>query len=375
MAVSGVLFSEAVTFSDTRQFQGQFDPTLSRQPLVLPAQIPLAAVLVHEGEDVKQGQRVALFDQKQLEGQISHLRSVAAVNALERECLLSSAMTLRLPVEETDSQNGANLEAKAALRRCRLRHRENALARERLTQTRQELSTRAAITHREALERLRLTPPAFRRVLSLRAAIERGALDAAVAELDLEMAEEVLSQDRKVQADVRSLEIEARDLNRKISFFESYYKTPHLIAPQPGRVTRVRHLPLHEGFVADTTLVHLETELPGHYSATMTMPINQAELLPQGARVFVRFSGLPSTQPPLAAHATGIQRVFTSDAGEPLALVGLELRLDSLKTGNMQQVVSHLRGGLGRSTITAKLADSTLISVVRPSIERIRSYF
>ncbi len=167
LALSTALMSEAISIQENRRFTGVFEPSTRQQALVLPADTPLSAVLVSEGEDVIQGQRIALFDQVMLSSQASHLQSGILVNELERGCLMRRPNQPAL----SDDAVAPRLEIAAALDRCRLHHRENSLSKEQLHHEYHSFAALVQLRDREAKERLKLAQPGVQHLLSLRAAL------------------------------------------------------------------------------------------------------------------------------------------------------------------------------------------------------------
>jgi len=375
LALSGALFSEALTFADVRRYQGYFDPAVTRQPLTVPADVPLAAVLVREGEDVVQGQRVALFDSAQLKARITFLQEEFALNRLERDCLMRGSTSADRDTSAIAGNDDFKLRAKTVLNRCALRHKENALVVSELVQGRNALHLRAQLAHREALERARLTAPSVRRVLSLRAAIERGELDAAIARLEFDLAAEATRQAGQIQDEVAKLEAKSHQLRRKIQFLQSYAEAPYLVAPDSGKVIRVRNLPLHEAFSSETTLVHLEAETPEVFEATLIVPLDEVALVDSSRKILVHLAGLPPAVSSVPAHITGTTRSPVLADGQQVATVNIALDLSDTEPNGGLNGADLLKNSSGRSAITATFSNTTLSSAILPAWSRLGSHF
>ncbi|TCL01135.1 hypothetical protein BXY66_2444 [Shimia isoporae] len=373
LAISASLFSEAVRVPDVRRYEGHFEPAAARHNLVVPAQVPLEAVLVHEGEGVVQGQRIALLNQRMLEDKIEHMRVSQEINALERDCLLNSSETPQSAIEASDALE--NLQAQAALRRCGIHHQAHQVSREALLRERQALSYGAHLKYREAIERLRLTEPAVQRILSLRAEIERNALRTAIAELDIAIAEQVTQQEKETLAKVISLESVARDIDRSMSHLKSFSAAPYLTAPQSGHVARLRNLPLHEAFANDTDLVQLVSELPNTFNASVVVPVEEAEMLTRGAKMLVQFSGLHVQTPPLSAKIADIHRTDPNSSGQLMTSVQIEVEVGSNLAPHAQAIVDSVRNGTGQSQISASFEDTSIKRILAPSLARLGEYF
>lgn len=375
LALSGVLFSEAASFQDSRKFHGNFGPAVTHQSIFVPANVPLAAVFIRDGDAVIQGQRVALYDTALLKSHIARLEADAINLTLERECLLSTKSPASGPVSRAYDTDGTSLQRLAALRRCTLRHQENALAVERLTLDRNALRTRAVLSHREALERAKLTAPSVRRVLSLRAAIERSELDAAIARLDFKIAYTATQHERGLQVDISRLQVEARDITRKISVLQSYVDSPYLVAPDSGLVARVRNLPLHEGLAEETTLVQIQSDTPRTYEAQLTIPLEQADQLSASSEMWVHFSGLAHSQNAFRGLVSSKAPAPSREDGVKMARVHVTLDLATTETSPGDSSLELLRNGGGHSTVVATFPETNLKSVVGPALGRLGSYF
>lgn len=373
LGLSSLLFAEAITFPDTRQFSGHFVPASAAKSIAIPAQIPLASVLVREGDSITKGQRVALFDQVMMQAQIERLQHTIAVNELERACLLAS-MPSRNGDRLQDPTAGHSIEQQAALARCKLRKRENAIAREELRRQRDALMRQIDLQNREASQRLRFADPSVRHVLSLRAAIERNAQNAVLSGFELALVSETIQQEKDTLHVISQLEQRARTLEEALSAAVSHLAAPYLVAPVSGRVTRVRDLPLHEPFTGKTDLVQIVDEHPDVYLALIQVPLEEAKLWGEDTRIQVRFSALPASSPTYPARLDETRRLF-SESGREFAEIAIRLDVSAIQSDVSGQALRTVLSGSGQSSIIATLPRTTLKRTLYPAVKRLGDYF
>lgn len=373
LGLSSLLFAEAITFPDTRQFSGHFVPASAAKSIAMPAEIPLAAVLVQEGDSITQGQRIAVFDQVMMQAQIERLQHAIAVNELERSCLLAS-----MPSRNGDGlmapTAGHSIEEQAALERCKLRLRANAIAREELRLQRDSLMRQIDLQNREASERLRFADPSVRHVLSLRAAIERNAQNAALSGFELALVSETIQQAKDTLQVVARLEQGAHTLEEALAAVVSHLAAPYLVAPDSGRVTRVRDLPLHEPFTGKTDLAQIVSEHPNVHLALIQVPLEEAKLWGEDTRVQVRFSALPASSQTYSARLEETRRVF-NESGREFAEIAITLDFSSVPSDVSGQALRTVLTGSGRSSIIATLPPTTLKRTLQPALKRLGEYF
>lgn len=372
LVASGWVFAKQVPVLDTRQFSGVFEAKVKTVDLVLPAGVPLEMLSIQAGEHVNKGQKIAHFDQDKLRHSAAKLRSQLTLNALERACLLE-VTTTALPVSPDRAPTivtAQDLSSETVFQGCDNLHRSNELAREQLLHRRDVMRAETALKLRELMQRTQATPAEIQRILTLRAALERETLMAAIRNIEFELALLVATQKSEILSRVDALETQATALSDRLFVVESHANAPWLVAPRSGEVARIRDVSGATAHGADVVLAQIEADEITQYTAHFDLPADQARLVKTGHGLWVRLSGLPLSTPPLPAYVTAVGHVTGQAFQAPhnriyvqIGRPGVPLQPDTLSA------LKYLQPGAARSAMTLTLQDTRLSAVLQHSMK------
>ncbi len=306
LMISAWAFATRLPVQAARTVAGTFESKTPAVEIVLPADVALAELLIDNGDQVAAGQKLARLDQTALHNLLHSLRQELAVNARANACWRGAA----LPAATTDA------EIETTLHTCHNAKRQDQLAREQLMHRRESLKRETALAVRELVLRAENTPPSVRKILMLRAALERETLNGLVRDVEFELAQLVQTQEADRLAQVVALEVEATALKTRVVELEEIAAAPWLFAPNDGRIERLRRLPENATRAWDVTLAQIHTNAPDTYEAHFVVPVSEAESLHVGDPLFVTLAGLPH---PLNQFPAKVQAISPMEANGPSA--------------------------------------------------------
>ncbi len=379
LVASGWVFAKQVPLKDTRSFSGVFEAKPQTIDLILPAGVPLETLTIQAGDRVLKGQKIALFDQTQLRHRASQLRTQLTLNAKERACLLEVNETVILPATPDSAATIAtahDLLSEAVSQRCANLHRRNALAGEKLLHQRNVMRAETALKVRELMQRAQATPASVQRVLTLRAALERESLLAAIRNLEFALALLVATQKTDILSRVDTLETHANALSDELVGVERHANAPWLIAPRGGKIARLRDVSGAAAHGTDVVLAQINASESTQFAAHFDLPADQARMLKADHRLWVRLSGLPLSTPLLPAYVVAVGDVAGQAFQKPRNRVFVEigrpnvpLQADTLHT------LKYLQQGAARSAMTLTLQDTRLSTVLQDSMQALFQSF
>ncbi|WP_372886674.1 HlyD family efflux transporter periplasmic adaptor subunit [Shimia sp.] len=367
LVAAAAILSHRVGFADLHRYPGALAPRAGQTDVVLPAGIPVAGLLVAEGEPVTAGQRLVLLDEDRLRQRIEGLERALMLAAARRDCLLGQPVPKAADLPgtgldaDTDTDTGRALQA--ALEECTLIHRRNLLRRRQLIESRDALRQRAGLAL-QGLGALAPAPPdaLSARARALRLTLEKQRLDSALRQLEIALAVLVVDQDLALLREVAALQEHSARKAAELAALERHAAQPWLIAPDSGRVRRLRPLSGQSSFAADMTLLQLGHEDRDTFEARVEVPAPQAGQMRIGDPVAIRLSGLALTMPPVAGTVARLEDSPGRAAPERMMRVTVEIAPGRIADPLLREAVTALlEAGRGRATIALSGAPMTLL--------------
>lgn len=359
------LFLEGVSDRSRHSFVGHLRPLAAPVSVFIPAGAYVKEILVDRNETVYRGQTVALLDVSLIEAQIAHLDAQIIRDAALRECLLAhrTRPITPAPVAKVDAPTigatpppsghllaqdpqGAGLSEagvlcnaeETALREAESAH-EDALN---LLRVDQALLQQLAETLQRPHVPASLGPApqereAFLEVDQNWAQIEQDRLRQI---LSVQFAQKELYERRlalQKQHNAKMREASAKTERRLAELFDklrvntlayqrmqSLLKEPRILAPEGGRIVRLRRFPSGSSALEDTEFLEIRPmDRPG-YQAAFLVPDTHRAFVRQGQHATIELLGLRERIPKLQAQITH----FETGAGGQIAAV-LSLQSDS----------------------------------------------
>lgn len=359
LMISAWAFATRLPVQAARTVAGTFESKTPAVEVVLPADVALAELLIDNGDRVAAGQKLARLDQTALHTLLHSLRQELAINAQTNACWREAALPTASSTEPFDT----------ALRSCHNAKRQDQLAREQLMHRRESLKRETALAVRELVLRAENTPPSVRKILMLRAALERETLNSLVRDVEFELAQLVQTQEADRLAQVVALEVEAAALQTRVVELEEIAAAPWLFAPNDGRIERLRRLPESAARAWDVTLAQILTDAPDTYEARFVVPVSEAESLHVGDPLFVTLAGLPYPHNHFPAKIQAISPIETN--GTSVREVHVRLTTPGPQT---QNGLHDLSSGT-RSSMQVDLPAQRLGSILTGATDRLLRSF
>ncbi|MBO9478208.1 biotin/lipoyl-binding protein [Shimia sp. R11_0] len=361
LALSAWAFARHIPVTQSQHHIGQFESTAEVSPVVLPAGVSLAAMMVAEGAEVTQGQKLARFDQPRLRAAISETEAELARNTRHRACLLLGEGTLRSPTEPNRTPPLEDLRTEALQAECLNLHHRHRLKQERLMHRRDSLRRESALAVEELLMRAKATQEPVRQILKLRAALERETLENLIRDLEFALASLQEDHHEIILQEVQQLESRADLLEQRLQTLTSQNESPWLRAPQNGQLVRLRDLTGSEPRNLDLVLAQVLQSGETRYEAHVDLPRAQAELLPIGTTLSMQLAGLPPAQRQLEGQVIDRSEAVAQTPGS----MRLTLRFATTELPPMtQEALASLPAGT-RSTLTVALPPQRLSDILR----------
>lgn len=303
---SAFILADQYFVSDTRTYSGRFSPTGRKVHLAVPADVPLARILVAEGEEVHAGQRLASFDAQALAESIDRISLQILLKNAEIECLLNKTTLPDENVNELGLSVEARLAFQAMFRECQLVHRQFGLQRSDLQRqietmkTRADLAARTLVTNRSLREQMSVEE------IALRVAVEKQRFAANIDALELLLVNLSAEQEGAILQQVAEIRQLVEELSGVLTNLERSAEEPWLIAPESGRIHRVRPVPEQTVFPRETEILTLKGDQTSLLEAYAHFPSKHAKRFESGDAVQVKLSGIPVTADPLTGHIAGI---------------------------------------------------------------------
>lgn len=359
LVISAWAFATRLPVQAARSVGGTFESQTPAVDVVLPAGLTLSELLITNGDSVAAGQKLARLDQATLHTLLHALRQKLAVNAQATACWRETALPAPTSGEEVDP----------ALQSCHITKRQEQLAREQLMHRRESMQRKTALSMRELVLRAKNTPPSVSKILMLRAALEREALNSQVRDVEFELAHLVQTQEAGRLAQVVALEVEAAALLTRVVELEEIATAPWLFAPQDGRIERLRRLPKNTARAWDVTLAQIHTEAPDTYEARFVVPWPEAESLHVGDPLSVSLAGLPHPHNRFPAKILAISTINVGN--RPTREVQVRLSTTSRQE---QNALRGLPSGT-RSTMQVDLPAQRLGTILSGAADRLLRSF
>lgn len=369
LVMSAGILAGRVMVPDTRQFRGSFVQAQNTRDIVLPAGIPISEILVKEGDLVTVGHRLALFDIPLMEQKISRLNLDILLNAVKRDCLLNRTTFDEASIDDMALEGEMRLAMQAVLRECRLLHQQNALVRARLVEKRDTLRNRAALVLRGLMTNQALQDGVSPRTLALKTAVENQALEAAVRTIDLEIASTITEQDILVLKQVTELRTQSVRFEAELSGLEYHLSRPWLIAPESGRINRLRALEGQKGFKTDVALVRLKTQDHNVFDVHADVANIDASSFRVGDVVSIRLSGLSLMMSSVPGHITALSEVPGVASTDRMTRITVRLVPSLIKNRRLEQeITSQLSTGDKRSAFRLSWEGVSLLERLKRSL-------
>jgi multidrug efflux pump subunit AcrA (membrane-fusion protein) len=374
LAGSVVVLAERYKVSDERIFVGKFAPVGRTTELIVPAGVPMSQLLVGEGDQVVLGQRLARYDSEALSGRIDQVSLEILLNNTLQECLLNKSVLPDETIADMNLDASDRLAVQATLRECRLKHRKFGLDRDALQgrilslRTRADLAVQTLVTDRELRQKMSA------REIALRAAVERQKFESSIKPLELQLARMATDHEGQLLKQVLALREDADRLSQALTLLNKVLETPWLIAPESGRVQRLRPVAEHTVFSKDTEVMTLSGAEFMSLQASARVSSEHGGRFEKGDLVFVRLSGMPMTASRLQARVSDIFDTpgqLGSDSG---TTISVELGLQDIDDPQLRRLVKRqMEIGDTGGSITFELGETSILETLVRSAESLMS--
>lgn len=397
---SALILASSTQVPDSRRFPGLLRPVADPISVVLPANVPLEAVLVSEGAEVRVGQTLATLDKAALTEQLAEIATKIQERTALYQCLMDGTgldpegqpdVTV---LEGSDADSAPALRLRSALADCALERRSLAETRAGLADARRLLAARRdLLNQRIALALDPADPPAPPPVIEtppsiflkvkpeappdtgppldptdnaqtvVALALARSVLEEQL--LELRRAAEVqahtaetamLTRTRDLVRDVEHLSAEHARLSR-------HARVPRMTAAQAGTVTAVRSVKPGTVFPETAELIAIVPAPGAGVQVLVALPAAHAVLMDSGDPVLVHLPSQLNPGPPLLARV-GHSIALPPDLGGP-GLVGREVELDTPTALDLAQSGLALRGRSTSATVELRLPGLSLAEALR----------
>ncbi len=348
LVISALGLAGQIAVLPERTVTGRFEAQTPTVDLVVPSGLKVSEILVEDGDTVEKGQRVILFDQVALHRHLQHIRSEISARESALECWST-----------TDAyvwENGATAPpVPPQVQTCQLAKQQERLAQEQLMMRRTSLKRETALAVHELVSRAENTPHAVRRILLLRAALERETLNSVVREVEFELAQLLtLQKEGHVQHKTR-LKDEIAALENQKTALEDRTVRPWLEAPVKGQLARLRQAPQNMARGMPVTIAQIQTDQQKAFQAEFLVSSLDAVHLQRGQTLQVVLTGLPYPNNRIDAHIQAIQSA--GDTSAPQTKVTVRLTPPPKVMAALQSMPNGTRSTIHVTMSPQKLTD------------------
>lgn len=327
LTASAALLTTRAIVTSQHSYPGVLRSSLRQMDVALPRAVPLEKLLVQEGETVKAGQTLAVYDTGLIAARLEEAeRQILASNILRR-CLTSSAVpdSSDLSLDELDAETA--LQAERAASECAALLNRHDVQTRRVAQARQAVEAK----YNERIRRLKSAAANLgegdqRNRLAVQIAVERNALALQTGKLDLELAALQSDQEQEVLARLKALEESVARQRAIRSSLRQALDTPRLHAPMDGEVARLRDVDAGQSFPEPVTLVSLQDRDSYARTASFSMPSGEADALQPGDPVTLHLSGAGDSYSAVDVPVLFKEPLDQQSRGQRLVRVHLDLK-------------------------------------------------
>lgn len=319
---AAALIAERTTVPASRSYGGTLHPDGNPVTVALPAGLPLDAVLVRPGQEVRAGQTLAVYDKTRIATELARLERDIIALAARRDCLLTQTPATpgdppaprpaAAPPAQPDPEMA--LRIRAAVEACQTDQAARALDSQRLTRLRDRLAERHALIGRQitltlARAKPRDKPEAARKTLAL--ALEQNRIKQQIDTIEIEDRTRAIDHDRARLQQVQATTQQIEDARRIQAELAAALAAPRLTAPEDGIIARVRPVPLRQPMTRDADFIDIQDPNAQAYAATITLSGAQAASLEIGTPVTITLIGYPDPKPRLNAEIQSFEAATT----------------------------------------------------------------
>lgn len=363
-------------YQDRQLYSGEIRPVRLSTAITLPPGIPLASILVVEGQHVVQGQTIAVLDRTVIDHRLDEVSRDIFVTSALRRCLLDQSLSKTVPKPPSAQDAETTLQLQEALEDCRVSHRENALALRRLQDARDQLRHRLA--RHDARTQTALSSSetdAKRQSRQIILSMEGDRLAAKIARLELEISAVATRHSRDMLNRGKSLAMQVSELRLHHSVLQGFAQSPRLQAPTDGHVMRVRALPEGHEFQSHETIATLSSTTSTRSHASFDIPSHNEAGLRIGDSVQVHVRGLSHENMLLAAHIVASEDPLIG-AAEP-GFTRLAVALDETAQATLDELFTAMpaTGNSARIQIGVELPQKSMASMMLRAVPWLRTPF
>lgn len=275
-----------------REYKAQLRSFEHQVEMKLPAQVPVKSIVVAPGQDVVEGQTIALLNQDIMELEIKSLRRSILVDSSLRHCLLDPSAADVMAVFPDGLDAESQLQMRTAIKDCQLTHLEHVQQIRRLKTMRDRQKARLALLEHRASLTYSLTHKAEEKAATVvEFALEKERLAYQLEQLEFELATLDTVQNRALLSREKVLQQDVMRNRRHLATLLNHSKTARLQAPVSGKVLRVRNIGKKQQFLDETTLVSLQSKDQVSHQAIFSVPLEVARTLRIGDVVTLKLSG------------------------------------------------------------------------------------
>lgn len=365
LTASAALLATRVMVPSQLSYPGILRSSLRQTDVDLPQSVPLKKLLVQEGETVKAGQTLAVFDTDLIAEQLDEAeRRILADNILRR-CLISAVVPRdsELPAGGLDPET-ALLTERAASECAALLNRHDVQAR-RIAMARSAVEVRfGARIRRLKSAAARISDSERRNRLAMQIAVERNGLAPQTGKLDLELAALSSDQEQEILAQVKRLEAAVARQRAVRAALRQALDQPRLHAPMAGEVARLRPVGAGQSFPQPVTLVSLQDRNSYTLNASFSVPEGEASTLSPGDPVILRLSGIRDGFAALNAPVLFKEPLDLRDDGRRVVRVHLDLTGADLSGLPLDMGGKGVDGGNTASEVRVSRPDQRLSGIL-----------
>ncbi|SLN68497.1 hypothetical protein ROA7450_03671 [Roseovarius albus] len=215
----------------------------------LPAMVPIKSIIVAPGQEIVEGQTVALLDQDFMELEIKNLRRSILVGSSLRHCLLDSTAAEFTTFLPNDLDAESQLQMRAAIKDCQLTHQENIQQQQRLKTIRDRQKTRLGLLEHRATLAFSLTSKIEEKAATaIEFALEQERLTHQLEQLEFELVALDTSQQRELLTRGKTLEQEVVQYRRHLAILQRYSKKHAFNHPSQVKFFECATLACHKVF-------------------------------------------------------------------------------------------------------------------------------
>lgn len=369
-------FVSAQNFVPSASYIGSL--ATSRDPIMvnLPADLPIAEVLVARGQDIRQGETVATFDTAALTGERNRIENATAALVLERRCLLDSSLSDDLELTIASAETALEQRLFIALESCRSFLEEENSIQKHL----QESTSLAAERHLLLLEqRARLGRFALDAAPSERHEILLAALKVDLQILGIREQRHTVENRHQMHAREGHMEKISRlrtltdQIDKNVEFLDrvdAALEFPRVVSPVAGRVQRVRAIQRGAVLPKSTELLQVAPNDTRTYNVSFSVSFDTLGRIRVGQALDIRALGdTHAIHLPLSGQVAALTR-NENDSNSQMVMVSVKLDAESVARLSRPDVRLALHGTETASIVTLKLQTTSVWQALARILER-----